>query len=351
MRIFKVYKILVVFFIIQWAFIKLILLKPQFVEQYYSTNFYLYISNLNRIVFGKLPFSFGDLIYIALAIYLINLFYTLIRTKKYKLFFWKLAATISIVYFLFNISWAFNYYRVPLKSKLNIEKTEYTLDELLNTTDNIIKRINTIHVDITKNDSLKVDIPYATNEIYSMSFEKYKNSEFKHQSVKNSLFSIPLTYMGFTGYLNPFTGEAHVNSLNPKINYPSTTCHEIAHQVGYASEAEANFIGFLNCIDHSDKYFNYSGYYMALQYCLADIYRKDEASFLKIKESINHGIILNMIEQKEFWNSYKNPFEKYFKAFYDAYLKANKQKDGIKGYSKMVGLLVNYPLKEYQPIN
>ncbi len=51
--------------------------------------------------------------------------------------------------------------------------------------------------------------------------------------------------MGFAGYLNPITNEAQVNALIPKNNYPATICHEIAHQVGIASESEANFVGYL----------------------------------------------------------------------------------------------------------
>ena len=36
--------------------------------------------------------------------------------------------------------------------------------------------------------------------------------------------------MGFGGYANPFTHEAQVNTLQPKLNIITTACHEIAHQ-------------------------------------------------------------------------------------------------------------------------
>ena len=49
-----------------------------------------------------------------------------------------------------------------------------------------------------------------------------------------------------------------------------------------------------------------------------------------------------MQQSKEFWESYQNWTEIYFKTFYDNFLKANKQADGIDGYSKMVVLLINY---------
>jgi hypothetical protein len=69
--------------------------------------------------------------------------------------------------------------------------------------------------------------------------------KYKVLSVKKSLFSVPLTYMGFGGYLNPFTNEAQVNDLLPMYTFPLTTAHEMAHQIGFASENECNFIGVL----------------------------------------------------------------------------------------------------------
>jgi hypothetical protein len=35
-------------------------------------------------------------------------------------------------------------------------------------------------------------------------------------------------YMGFSGYLNPFTNEAQVNYLGPMYTFPATTCREMA---------------------------------------------------------------------------------------------------------------------------
>ena len=52
--------------------------------------------------------------------------------------------------------------------------------------------------------------------------------------------------------INPFTLEAQVNMRMPKINLPVTIAHEMAHQLGYAAENEANFIGFINTFKNAD---------------------------------------------------------------------------------------------------
>jgi hypothetical protein len=64
--------------------------------------------------------------------------------------------------------------------------------------------------------------------------------------------------MGFSGYLKLFTNEAQVN-IARCIAFPMTTNHEMAHQMGFASETECNFIGFLASIKMIIYTFNIQG--------------------------------------------------------------------------------------------
>ena len=48
---------------------------PDFVETYYSNGIYPYISGFLRILFGWIPFSFGDLVYTTLVILAIRYIY------------------------------------------------------------------------------------------------------------------------------------------------------------------------------------------------------------------------------------------------------------------------------------
>ena len=148
--------------------------------------------------------------------------------------------------------------------------------------------------------------------------------------------------MGFGGYLNPFTNESQVNDKLPMYVFPNVICHEMAHQIGYASESECNFIGFMACVKNDDLYFQYSAYTSALRYCLENIIMKDESKFKALKPKINRGIIENFKESERFWEQYDTFIDKGFHVFYDQFLKANQQKDGLESYSKFVDLLINY---------
>ena len=51
---------------------------------------------------------------------------------------------------------------------------------------------------------------------------------------------------------------------------------------------------------------------------------------------------MNYQEVQNFWKSYENPIEPVFEKTFDNFLKANNQSDGMKSYSYVVALLVNY---------
>jgi len=172
--------------------------------------------------------------------------------------------------------------------------------------------------------------------------KEYSFFEYKNPSIKKSLFSLPLAYMGFGGYLNPFTNEAQVNDKLPMYGFPMVVCHEMAHQMGYGSESECNFIGFLACIKNDDLNFQYSAYAMTLRYCLNAIEEQNLANLKPIIAQINPGILANFKESETFWENYETPIETGFKLFYDNYLKMNQQKDGLDSYSKFLDLLINF---------
>ena len=342
--------LLPLFLLFQIIFLKLLAFFPEVVERFYSNGLYVAISEISRTVLGSIPFSVGDIVYGFAIIYSI---FSIWKTRKLWKLHWKnnllkITSYISVLYFLFHLLWAFNYYRVPLFEKMHI-KREYTTEELVAFTQKLLIKTNAVQLEITKNKNLKVINPYAQDSIFKMSQNGYDNltklySFFNYEipSKKPSLFSLPLTYMGFGGYLNPFTNEAQVNDKIPMYGFPNVVCHEMAHQIGYASESECNFIGFLACIKNDDLYFQYSAYSNALRYCMVNIGMKDEVQFKALKSKIHPGILENYKESDVFWKQYDTFIDKGFHTFYDLFLKMNQQKDGIESYSKFVDLLVNY---------
>ena len=213
----------------------------------------------------------------------------------------------------------------------------------------LINQLNTTHLEITKSDTLKVENPYSQREMYKLARNGYDNlSEklpqftYKFGTAKSSLMSLIQSYNGTSGYLNPLTGEAQVNSRIPKTGFPTTTCHEMAHQIGFAAENEANFVAFLATVSNDDIYFQYAAYRMATLYTIFELRKRDPQQHKELYQKINIGIKKDFRASSEFWDAYENPFEPIFKKGYNAYLKSNKQTKGINSYNYVVDLLVNY---------
>ncbi len=347
----NIYKVLTIFFVVQVLFIAVISRFPRVVESYYSNGIYPVISSIFRKVFGWIPFSIGDVYYFLLGVFLIFSIYSLFKNKfrNLKEILFRFGAYISIFYFLFNLFWGLNYHKDSLFNTLELKQKQYALPELIELTNDLVELTKNAHFQITQNDSVKIDVQHSEdwliNQVHtgydSLSI-KFPQFKYHNTSIKKSLFSLPLTYMGFSGYFNPISGEAQVDYLVPKINLPMIGSHEVAHQLGYASESEANFIGYLAATHHTNDYFKFSGYSAALRYSIKAVYGMDSIKGRQIINDLPKGITKTFKESQEFWQSYQNKAEPFFKLFYDNYLKANQQKDGMQGYSKMVGLLVAY---------
>ena len=323
---------------------------PSFIEAYYSQGIFPFLSKIFRFLYGWIPFSVGDIFYFMIALLAIRWIFKNIKRliSEPVRFFIDIVATLSVVYAVFLLLWGLNYYRVPLHQTLDLD-IDYTTEELISTTQRLIEKSNKMHRELGFEDTVKIDLPYSQKEIFEKSLNGYSNlSEtypylaYSPKSIKKSGWSLGLTYMGYSGYYNPFTGEAQVNNKIKTYKFPVVSNHEQAHQLGYAAENEANFLATLSTINNDDPFIQYTGYIFVLRYCINEIARRDIDTYHQILETVNPGILKSYKEMRDFWKSYKNPFENLSKAFWDQFLKANNQSKGIMSYSYMVALVVNY---------
>lgn len=351
MKIKKRNLYLSLFLIVQIVLMRFITSDASAIERYYSNGIYPVISSLFRILLGWIPFSIGDLLIFYFIFYAIRFTYKLFKTR-FKNFINKVLGIIaffSVIYFCFYLFWGLNYYREPLSKSLGYEKTNYSTEDLERVTIYLIDKLNETQVTITKSDTLKVENPYSNGEMYKLArkgydslAKTYPQFTYRFGTAKSSLMSLIQSYNGTSGYMNPLTGEAQVNSRIPKTSFPTTTCHEMSHQIGYAAENEANFIGFLAALYNDDIYFQYAAYRMATRYSIFELYKRDPDNYKKIYERINKGIIKDFRVSSEFWKQYENPFEPLMKKGYNAYLKSNNQSKGVESYNYVVDLLIHY---------
>lgn len=172
---------------------------------------------------------------------------------------------------------------------------------------------------------------------------------YSYPSVKPSIYSYLGNYLGFTGYYNPFTGEAQVNTTIPVFIRPFTTCHEIGHQLGYAKESEANFSAFLSARASDDPAFLYSVYFELYAYASRYLYFADSNALRNISNKLSEEVRADIMELRIFFSQYDNPIETAIDKIYAEYLKSNEQPSGRMSYNEVVGMLIAY-YKKYGKI-
>ncbi len=346
--------LLSVFLFLQIGLVAILSNYPELIEKAYVNGLYPNISSLLRFLFGWIPFSVGDILYGLLIFLLLRFVVKLILNKNKNRISLVLSFTagLSVFYFFFYLLWGLNYSRSPLSKKLVLEKEVFNISQLEAVTENILLKTTLLQHQLSSHDTVAVVVPYNKDNIIALTKDGYEQLgkqfdflQYKRPSIKKSLFSLPLTYMGFSGYFNPLSGEAQVDHLIPKVNLPFTCSHEVAHQLGIASESEANFVGFLAAAKHKDPYFQYAAYLLVLRYALIDIRRYDQELFQSYLNRVPKGVLKNIRESDEFWKQYENPLEPIFKTFYDNYLKYNQQEDGLESYNQIMDLLISYDKK------
>jgi uncharacterized protein DUF3810 len=333
--------------------IHLFCLDTLWAETYYSTGIYKPISRILRSISGIVPFSIGDIIYGLIFIWIVIKISLLIKhlfKSDAKPGYWKnvSAKTITIflwIYIIFNILWGINYNREGIAYQLGLPERKYTEDDLKQINGLLLQKVNEckqaliLHPDSIKNNGELFD---RAIQSYNEAAKKYSFLTYKTASVKPSMWGWLGNYLGFTGYYNPFTGEAQVNTTVPKFLQPFTTCHEMAHQLGYAKEDEANFVGYLAASAYSDMRFRYSVYLDLFIASNRNLRAVDSTSAKMYRKQLLPEVVTDLKEWKIFIIQHNNPVEPIISWMYGKYLQGNQQPSGIITYDEDISLLIEY---------
>jgi hypothetical protein len=348
------------FLLITSILIKISSNYPDWIERNYSRGIYPVIAEFYRTIFGWVPFSVGDLLYCAAGIYLLILFIKFVkllftrrfREVNYKRGFVKLFFVLAIIYVYFNLSWGLNYNRPGIASQLQLNPEIHSEQDLKMITNLLLTKVNEKRLLLGAG---RVNYkPYEetfkeAQAAYQASASLFPFLAYDTESVKRSLYGRVGNFLGFLGYYNPFTGEAQLNLTQPRFLIPYVSCHEMAHQLGYASESEANFVGYLAAVCSSDKLFHYSTYFDLFNYANHELFLRDSLTAKENYKQLDTLVKIDVIELKRYWKKSENPIEPIIKIFYDHYLKANQQIKGVKSYNEVIGWLIAY-YKKYGKI-
>lgn len=323
----------------------LILSKINYAIDFFERLFE-YQKDVHQILFSNIPFSVGDLVYILLIAVFLFFIFKMLKQKSRKQYATRLLILLNIFYFVYQISWGMLYFQKPLLDKLPEKELtttrvkELTLEylEKCKQDRSFVKEDEKGVFVITDTKHIKLEILNNQTKLAS-SLNNKKGT--KIQAFKSSLFKPVMSYTGILGYYNPFTAEAQYNSALPSSYIPFTLSHESAHQLGYAREQEANFIGFLIGERSRNVDLKYSTDYFVLKSLLNYLVDKDEIFVKNILKQYTPGMKRDRLAEKMFVKKHEGLLDVFFGFTNDLFLKSNQQ-DGSVTYSYFIDLLVRY---------
>ncbi|WP_365866087.1 DUF3810 domain-containing protein [Chryseobacterium sp.] len=301
----------------------------------------------HQLLFRGLPFSAGDTVYILLGIFLLYHVTGIFKKKRRNSSLLSILCIINLFYFTYQVFWGMLYFQTPIIKKLSSQQSpEVSKAKILalkylekcKTTRELVKEDHAGVFAITDLKSIQQEILRQQTRLPQYISDKKAPQIL---AIKPSLFKNIMNYTGILGYYNPFTAEAQYNAELPSTFIPFTTAHESSHQLGFAREQEANFVGYLLGIHSSHPELRYSTEYFTLKSLLRFIAEQDPEFVKSVLKNYSPAMKRDRAYEKAFIFSHQGWLDDFFGFTNNLFLKTNQQ-EGSVTYSYFIDLLLNF---------
>lgn len=350
-------------------------LSRTFSNCYVNQIFPLWVETYGRLT-GLFPFSVGEwMLYLAVLLVALLLlgglaslllwrcspksdFFTRWR-KGYKKYVFFLYWVFGVVCVIMTLNCFLLYQASPITERFKIgaeSKEAYGTQELTILRDYVVEQANALSKEFERDENgyilyqgdMKAE---AVNRMQKLG-EEIPNLAGYYPMPKELFASGFYSQQYIMGYYFPFSMEANYNRQMYVTNMPVTMCHELSHLKGFILEDEANFIGYLACVDSEDPFFRYSAYLSVIGYLDRDFIKaigEDADIYLA------HPVISELTaEDKKFlteeaWQQVEEKavvstetVKQAADTFLNTTLTLNGVADGTVSYSRVVKLLLQY---------
>lgn len=326
------------------------------VYEHVTHPYHLFMSKLC----SHFAFSAAELVYAAailgLAAYLLWCVYRLIRFPEKPWQLYRLVLTLAMAGAVFwaglNVMWTPCYYAPGFAEQSGVDDGPLELEEL-ETVARWFAALASEYADEVprdENGACTTDRDSVLDRaagVFEGAAELYPFLDGEALRPKPIHFSRIMSYLDFTGFFFPMTGEANLNMDSPVFLLPSTSQHEIAHQRGVAMEQECNFVAVLSCLESEYADFRYAGAALAYIYLGNALAGADYEAYTEIYYSLSDTVRADFKAQSAYWDEFRDSAaQKASNTVYDSFLKSNGQELGMQSYGACVNLLVHYYIDE-----
>ena len=211
----------------------------------------------------------------------------------------------------FYWSWGFNYSRITLGQRWNINapiNDEVFLKEFHDQT----KLIDSLRTEFkTEIDHYQIKPVELENQVRKLVIDFQRDNRFmtfeKTRCRNLSLQGILLVW-STSGVYMPFAGESQLDGGLHRLSKPFTMAHELCHGMGWTHEGDCNFMAYLICRKSNDVFVRYSAELGYWRYLFANASRVHPEQFKQVRSSLNPDVLNDLVEI----NEANNRFRKYF---------------------------------------
>lgn len=309
----------------------------------YARSIYPFLAKGLSWVSGIFPFSLGDcLIYGSIAGILFYLVSGWIHRRPFLPRLGGVLEYLAWIYLWFYVAWGLNYFREDFFTRNQLPRVAYKADSFRRFLAAYTDSLNAFYVppaEVPDKQAVSAEIKKRYAEIAA---DWHLAEPLSRLEPKTMLWSSLMSGVGVMGYMGPFTNEFNLNRDLLPVQYPSVYAHEMAHILGIAGEAEANFFSYLVCTRSDIPEIRFAGYFSLFPYVLGNAYRLlDEEDFKAWKEQLRPEIRELYNRKTAYWEAKYNPWiGKGQEIAYNWFLKGNRIASGTADYSHVVALVM-----------
>jgi uncharacterized protein DUF3810 len=334
----------------------LIPFSPSFIERWYSTGLYPNVQRVVTPVTNLVPFALFDVLtVVAFVCALIALVRSVREARRLRRWSRLLTTGLNLltaaaaVYLAFLVLWGFNYRRVPMTSRLIVERSAPNEDAVAALGLQAVQQINALY------DAAHAagDTPPWRDDRLRAAYETVQGfltdaPRAVPGRLKQTIFGPYFRWTSVDGMVDPFALEVMANPDLLPIERPFVAAHEWAHLAGYADESEANFVGWLTCL-RAGEAAQYSGWlylYWQLANEASAKTRQQLADALAPGPRRDLDAIVERLRRGQLPALRRSSW-----MVYDTYLKANRVEAGVRSYDLVVTLILRAKFEEgWRPV-
>ncbi len=313
--------------------------SSQWIETIYSRKIYPGLSSLIMSITEALPFSLATVLLITLP-----LLWIIISLRSFQkrqspwwlaYWLWRTLLALAIIYALFVIFWGANYRREPIEQLFRLTEQTTSQEDV----EVLAKSLQTI---VETNLNAESNMAVANSAIQ----DSLSNLYFDITGVSIILPEVKRLPPGWlilsgraSGVVSPWTLEAHVDGALPEVSFIAVGAHELAHLIGIAGEADADFVAAVAGLKANDAYARYAVALRLWWEAVATLPAQTQKDYL---ENLPPKARADLESSFEPYRRYRLPnwIQNFQQKSYNQYLRSQGVEAGIADYSRIVNLLV-----------